>query len=585
MLPPHQPSPSATGAADAAGDPDFLLGPPSAEFLRDVPIEFARDHLALSEGVAPGGRERVAMTGRDGDDLVAHNLAARLGREVSVRIVDAEPLARAIDALARERREDVDTRLRSSQAPPEPAPGQGLDATDIAAALAAEERDLLRTTGRAPVVKLVHGLLFEALGRRASDIHIQPTPGIPTPGGARLGDSSGGRPENGATSTLSIGAARASHGTGVGSGSEAGGASGGGGVVIRYRIDGALVEAHRLPRRLLDPIVGRVKVMAQMDIAERRLPQDGRAAVTIGGQEIDLRVSSLPTALGERLVIRLLDKRRTELFDLERLGMPAGVRRRFEALCERPHGMILVTGPTGSGKTTTLYSALLRLNRSELNILTLEDPIEYELPGISQSQINPRKGVTFGTGLRHVLRQDPDVIMVGEIRDAETARIAVQSALTGHLVFSTLHTNSAASAVTRLVDLGVEPYLINAALTATLAQRLVRTLCEGCRGAGCERCAGGGFRGRLGLYELLVMDPRLRELVAAGASASDLHDAAVRAGMQTLREGGLAAVAAGLTTRSEVDRVTLVDEAFDEDIDSPAPTTVDLERDASQGGA
>ncbi|MBL0922078.1 MAG: type II/IV secretion system protein, partial [Phycisphaerales bacterium] len=336
-------------------------------------------------------------------------------------------------------------------------------------------------------------------------------------------------------------------------------------VVVRYRVDGALIEAHRLPRRLLDPIVGRVKVMAQMDIAERRLPQDGRAAVTIGGQEIDLRVSSLPTAQGERLVIRLLDKRRTELFDLERLGMPPEARRRFAALCERPHGMILVTGPTGSGKTTTLYSALLRLNRSELNIMTLEDPIEYELPGISQSQINPRKGVTFGSGLRHVLRQDPDVIMVGEIRDAETAKIAVQSALTGHLVFSTLHTNSAASAVTRLVDLGVEPYLINAALTATLAQRLVRTLCADCRGAGCAECSGKGFRGRLGLYELLVMDARLRELVAGGASASALHEAAVRAGMQTLREGGLAAVANGLTTRSEVDRVTLADEALDED--------------------
>ena len=502
----------------------------SAEFLRLVPIEFARDHLVLSEGVDEVDRERLMMAGRSSDDLIAHNVAARLGRSVSVRVVDEEFLARAIDALAREHR-------TTSGAGTVAAPigiagaeattlGSGLDAGDIAAALASEERDLLRTSGRAPIVKLVHGLLFEALGRGASDVHVQPTPMTAVGPAAGTADAS---------------------------------------VVVRYRVDGALIEAHQFPRRLLDPIVGRVKVMAQMDIAERRLPQDGRAAVTIGGQEIDLRVSSLPTAQGERLVIRLLDKRRTELFDLERLGMPPEARRHFAALCERPHGMILVTGPTGSGKTTTLYSALLRLNRSELNIMTLEDPIEYELPGISQSQINPRKGVTFGSGLRHVLRQDPDVIMVGEIRDAETAKIAVQSALTGHLVFSTLHTNSAASAVTRLVDLGVEPYLINAALTATLAQRLVRTLCVSCRGAGCGDCAGKGFRGRLGLYELLVMDPRLRDLFANGASASALHDAAVRGGMQTLREGGLAAVANGLTTRSEVDRVTLADEALDED--------------------
>jgi len=532
-------TPSREAAIDAAAPvraaPEAGAGlAASAEFLRLVPIEFARDHLALSEGVDEEGRERLMMAGRPSAELIAHNLSARLGRPVSVRIVDEEFLARAIDALAREHRTASGTGTTSGAAPgANPAgggaasAGQGLDAGDIAAALAAEERDLLRTSGRAPVVKLVHGLLFEALGRGASDVHVQPTPA--TAGGS-----------------------------GAGSGEDSS-------VVVRYRVDGALIEAHRLPRRLLDPIVGRVKVMAQMDIAERRLPQDGRAAVTIGGQEIDLRVSSLPTAQGERLVIRLLDKRRTELFDLERLGMPPEARRRFAALCERPHGMILVTGPTGSGKTTTLYSALLRLNRSELNIMTLEDPIEYELPGISQSQINPRKGVTFGSGLRHVLRQDPDVIMVGEIRDAETAKIAVQSALTGHLVFSTLHTNSAASAVTRLVDLGVEPYLINAALTATLAQRLVRTLCVGCRGAGCGDCAGKGFRGRLGLYELLVMDPKLRELVAGGASASALHDAAVRGGMQTLREGGLAAVASGLTTRSEVDRVTLAEEALDED--------------------
>ena len=251
-------------------------------------------------------------------------------------------------------------------------------------------------------------------------------------------------------------------------------------------------------------------------------------------------------------------------FDLELLGMPAEVRARFESVCARAYGMALVTGPTGSGKTTTLYSVLRRVDTAALNVMTLEDPIEYELPGVSQSQVNARKGVTFATGLRHVLRQDPDVIMVGEIRDAETARIAVQSALTGHMVYSTLHTNNAASAVTRLVDLGVEPYLLNASLSAVLAQRLVRTLCPACARAaagGCAACLGTGFRGRTGLFELLVMDAEIRELVASGATASRIHDAATRAGMGTLRRAGLAAVAAGLTTRAEIDRVTLVDDA------------------------
>ncbi len=504
------------GAAKTRGGAGIDIHRVSAEFAALVPLEFARERLVISQGVDSDGRETLVVSGREEDDLVVHNIAARLGRPVVAVRGDAEAIAAALDEMA-QARAGASSSARSSAS--EIDAGDGLDERDLAALLAADERDLLQTAGRAPVVRLVNGLLFEALSRRASDVHAQPE---------------------------------------------------GDGLVVRFRIDGALVEARRLPQRLLLPLVSRVKVMGQMDIAERRLPQDGRAAVTIAGKEVDLRISTLPTARGERLVIRLLDKRSVELFELERLGMPAATRKRFESACVRPYGMVLVTGPTGSGKTTTLYSVLCRLDTIERNVMTLEDPIEYELPGISQSQVNPRKGVTFATGLRHILRQDPDVIMVGEIRDAETARIAVQSALTGHLVFSTLHTNNAASAVTRLVDLGVEPYLVNASLSAVLAQRLVRMACRSCLGRavddaeGCAACGGAGFRGRTGLFELLVMDQRLRDLVAQGATASALHNAARAGGMQTLREAGLAAVTSGLTTRSEVDRATLVDE-FDED--------------------
>ena len=350
-------------------------------------------------------------------------------------------------------------------------------------------------------------------------------------------------------------------------------------LIVRYRVDGVLAEARRLPRKLTEPIISRIKVMARMDIAERRLPQDGRTSVSIGDHEIDLRISSIPTAQGERVVVRLLDKGRTDAFALDQLGMAEEMQQTFARICERPHGMLLVTGPTGSGKSTTLYSVLRKLDAESVNIMTLEDPIEYELPGVSQSQVNVRKGITFVTGLRHILRQDPDVIMVGEIRDGETARIAIQSALTGHLVFSTLHTNDAAGAVVRLMDLGIEPYLVNASLAAVLAQRLVRTICPACRGgplmAECTTCRGRGFRGRTGIYELLIMDEEIRELVGQGggvATVARISQIARARGMQTLREAGQAAVIAGRTTRHEVDRVTLVDVAMSSET---VPVTVE----------
>ena len=483
------------------------------DFLEFVPLEYAREHLVLSQGVDDEGVETIAVSGRDTDALAIHNLNVRFPRPIRTKRFDPESIAKVIDELAQL------AQSPSSSADPNDSGAddfESFEESDLEAVLASEERDLLRTTGRAPIVKLVNGLLFEAMSRRASDVHVQGAPKA---------------------------------------------------TIVRYRVDGVLTEARKLPKALLAPIVSRVKVMAHMDIAEKRLPQDGRAGVTIGDAEIDLRVSSLPTATGERLVIRLLDKRRQDFFAFENLGMPQSVRNQFERVCRRPQGIVLVTGPTGSGKTTTLYSALTALNSDELNVMTLEDPIEYELPGISQSQINLKKGVTFATGLRHILRQDPDVIMVGEIRDAETARIAIQASLTGHLVFSTLHTNSAASAVTRLVDLGVEPYLINASLAAVLAQRLVRTVCEQCcRGltqspsATCELCLGSGMAGRMGLFELLLVNDGVRELVQSGAGAREIERAARGHGMVTLRDAGFEAAQRGLTTRAEVERVTLIDE-------------------------
>ncbi|MCK4873342.1 MAG: type II/IV secretion system protein [Phycisphaerales bacterium] len=493
-------------------------------FARLIPGEFARDHLILSQGVDGEGREILYVDDAIGKALLVHNVAVRLGRAADVREAPGEALADAIthycEKLAAKTGQSSDSDEYDAEEFGE------LSEADIADAIASQDRDLLSTAGRAPVVKLVNAVLFEALNRHASDVHFQP-----------LEDH----------------------------------------LLVRYRVDGLLADARKLPRKLLDAVVSRVKVMCHMDIAERRLPQDGRATVTIGPRLVDLRVSSLPTAYGERVVIRLLDKGQN-IFELEKLGMESEIQRRFAKACERANGIVLVTGPTGSGKTTTLYSILRQLNTTERNVMTLEDPIEYNLPGISQSQVNVKKGVTFATGLRHILRQDPDVIMVGEIRDEETARIAIQSSLTGHLVLSTMHTNDAVSAVSRLVDLGIEPYLVNASLASVLAQRLVRRLCgKACphrvRGEApreCPICAGSGFSGRVGVFELLLIDDKMREQVSDGAPITELRAAAMQGGMQTLRECGQALVQQGITTQMEVDRVTLLDEAVLDHTELPA---------------
>lgn len=393
--------------------------------------------------------------------------------------------------------------------------------------------DLLDLANKAPVIRLLNMMLLEALRMRASDVHLHPAEDA---------------------------------------------------LYVRYRIDGILYTQLTLPKTMQPPLVSRIKVMANLDIAEHRLPQDGRTTVTIGNRQVDVRVSVVPTADDERVVLRLLDKG-ARLYRLEDLGMAEDTFRQFERLIGRSHGIILVTGPTGSGKTTTLYAALQRIDAASKNVVTIEDPIEYKLEGINQIQVSDRKGMNFASALRSVLRQDPDVIMVGEIRDQETARMAIQSALTGHLVFSTLHTNDAASAATRLVDIGVEPYLVASSVIGILAQRLVRRVCRSCSeevpadtarflelglapdqvpekttvGRCCEECLHAGYLDRIGIYELMPMTEPVRELIIMKAPSSKLKEQALRQGLVTLRRDGIRKVFSGLTTPDEVLRVTQMD--------------------------
>ncbi len=343
---------------------------------------------------------------------------------------------------------------------------------------------------------------------------------------------------------------------------------------IRFRVDGVLREQESPPRELRAAIISRLKLMASLNIAERRLPQDGRIKIKVMGHDVDLRVSTLPTLYGESVVMRLLDRSATDFYSLSRLGFDDHMHARMEHFTKMPYGIFLVTGPTGSGKSTTLYSALKQINTPDKKIITIEDPVEYQMDGINQIHVNPNIGLTFAAGLRHIVRQDPDVIMIGEIRDRETADIAIRSALTGHFVYSTLHTNDAPSTVTRLTDMGVENYLITSSVVAVLAQRLVRTICADCRtaadevdhpdgrristwhGTGCEQCNGTGYHGRQGIFELMEMNDELRGLVMQGVDAGVLTEAARRHGMRPLREDGWLKIENGVTTVEEVIRVT-----------------------------
>ena len=364
--------------------------------------------------------------------------------------------------------------------------------------------DLLETADDAPIIRMLNALLTQAARDGASDIHIEPYE---------------------------------RHSS------------------VRFRVDGTLREVVQPNRALHAALISRLKIMAELDISEKRLPQDGRISLRIGTRAMDVRVSTLPSAHGERAVLRLLDKSQDKL-SLEAVGMQGELLARFERLIAQPHGIILVTGPTGSGKTTSLYAAIGRLDAARSNIMTVEDPVEYELAGIGQTQVNARIDLSFAKALRAILRQDPDIIMIGEIRDFETAQIAIQASLTGHLVLATLHTNDAASAVTRLIDMGIEPFLLSSSLLGVLAQRLVRKLCTACQGAGCGACGQSGYQGRTGVFELLQTDEGLRALVHNQASEAEIREAALQAGMVLMRDDGERLVREGITSREELVRVT-----------------------------
>jgi len=493
-------------------------------FVKKVTAQFCRRHYLIAIGFADGAY-RVATC----EPLNVHamdELSGMLEAEVDPVLA---PRGEITSMIARDFQRSgggVDEMLEGIE-----------DDEDIGAGIEIlEAEDVLDVANKAPIIRLVNTIFFEAHKMRASDIHFQPTEHE---------------------------------------------------VNVRYRIDGILYDAKTIPKKAQDAVTSRVKVMGRMDIAERRLPQDGRCTIRVGDGEVDLRISSVPTSYGERIVLRLLDKT-TKVFSLEEMGLTTANHDLITRFIAYSHGIILVTGPTGSGKTTTLYASMAKINSPEKNIITIEDPIEYHLDGISQIQVSAKKGLTFAAGLRSLLRQDPDVMMVGEIRDQETARIAIQAALTGHLVFSTVHTNDSASTVTRLVDIGVEPYLVASSIVCVIAQRLVRVICAHCKrdyeptreeveeigltleqvaeiggrlssGRGCDQCFNTGYSGRTAIYEVLPVNEKLRDHIMQRRSASVIKQTALQDGLRTLRMDGAQKVLAKQTTTEEVLRVTQLD--------------------------
>ncbi|MBL8863005.1 MAG: Flp pilus assembly complex ATPase component TadA [Planctomycetes bacterium] len=500
--------------------------PVPATFVSKVPVHFARNYNLVALEAGADGVFKVATC----SPLAPHpmdDLSSMLGAEIDPVLAPRIEITTLLGRAYRHKADGVDEALADVQ---EDGNIQGLaDQID-------EGEDVLDVANKAPIIKLVNTILFQALKLRASDVHFHP-----------YGDR----------------------------------------MQVRFRIDGILYDMDPIPRKAQDAIISRIKVMGKMDIAERRLPQDGRATIKIGDGEVDVRISSVPTTYGERIVMRLLDKT-AKVFRLEEIGLAQKNLEMMYEYLEYSHGIILVTGPTGSGKTTTLYAAMAQVDTTQKNVLTIEDPVEYSLPGISQVQVNVKKGLTFAAGLRSFLRQDPDVMMVGEIRDLETAEVAIRAALTGHLVFSTVHTNDAASTVTRMVDQGVEPYLVASSIVLVVAQRLVRTICKHCHtygpitpewaaklkkiglspeqmggrvafGRGCDECFNSGYSGRTAIYEFLPVDEVLRTQIMEGVTATQMKKGAAERGMISLREDGRQKVLAGVTTADEVLRVTQLD--------------------------
>jgi general secretion pathway protein E len=495
------------------------------ELIAKVPINFAKQAKMLPLRIE--GDIVMVVVADPLDTAVLDHARVLLGAEVTPQIAKASTIIDAINSV-------YDRNLNEA----EQVVGE-MEAQDLEAAeqTLEEAQDLLDTGDEAPIIRLVNSLLFRAAKERASDIHIEPMERE---------------------------------------------------LAVRFRVDGVLQNIIKPPKRYQNSIISRVKIMAQLNIAEKRLPQDGRIKIKLAGRDIDIRVSTVPTVHGEGIVMRLLDKSGT-LLDLAEIGMNERILHGVDEAIHRSHGIVLVTGPTGSGKTTTLYGALSKINTVDVKILTVEDPVEYQLKGINQMPINPKIGLTFASGLRSFLRQDPDIIMVGEIRDKETAEIAIQASLTGHLVLSTVHTNDSAGAVTRLVEMGIEPFLVASSLTAVLAQRLVRRICFDCRkpyrpsdeeisklgidreqfaklggdmayqAVGCPACNKNGYRGRMGIYELLTMDEDIRQLVLKNVDSGTMKKKAMDKGMLTLLDDGAKKVAEGLTTIAEVLSVTQED--------------------------
>ncbi len=487
------------------------------ELALKLPITYAKKAVVL-----PLRRENGSIVAATAEPLTlatVDDLRVLFSADISLALASTEKILDTVNRLHSEEMNKAEDTVQEMEE----------DDLSFLAAELEEPTDLLEVTDDAPIIRLVNSLLSQAIRERASDIHIEPFEKD---------------------------------------------------LIARFRIDGILYNILTIQKRYQASIASRVKIMSGLNIAEKRLPQDGGMRIKIGGKDVDVRVSIVPTAFGERIVLRLL-YRESALLPLEQIGFSSGYLDRYNELITRPHGIILVTGPTGSGKTTTLYASLSKINSPDKNIITIEDPIEYQLKGIGQIQVNSKIQLTFAAGLRSVLRQDPDVILVGEIRDAETAEIAIQAALTGHLVFSTLHTNDSAGAVTRLIDMKIEPFLISSSVMAILAQRLVRVLCRECResyeitpaeieelelkasaGAtayrakGCETCFNTGYLGRKAIYELLIVDDEIRQLIMKNTDAATIKAAAMQRGMRTLRQDGADNVLQGITSVEEVVRVT-----------------------------